>query len=111
MARTAKGVTLRDEGSSVGDFNILNFIGSGVSVANAGNGVASITISSGGGSLAVLAATGTVDDSNLTFTFASTPTVVVVNGAVYADGYGVTIIGLSAVINNPVGTGGFIYGL
>ena len=59
----------------------------------------------------VLIATGTVDDANTTFTFASEPTVVVVNGATYRTGKGCTITGTTVTIGYPVGTGGDIFGL
>lgn len=89
----------------------LNITGSGVSY-NYANGRNDVTITgSGGGSLSVLAATGTVDDSNTTFTFASTPTLVMVNGAAYRDGHGVTIVTTTATLDNPPGVGGDVYGL
>jgi hypothetical protein len=61
--------------------------------------------------LTVLAATGDIDDSNTTFTFVSEPSLVVVNGAVYNDGSGVSITTTTAELDNPVGTGGSIFGL
>lgn len=82
--------------------------GSGVTITNS-NGVK--TISATGGSLSVLAATGTVDDSNTTFTFPSAPTLIIVNGATYRNGFGCTISGTTGTLNSPVGTGGDIYGL
>lgn len=81
---------------------------------NSSNGRNDITISSTGdasGGLSVLPATGTVDDSNVTFTFASTPTLVVVNGTAYRNGFGVTIVTTTATLDNPPGTGGDVYGL
>lgn len=70
-----------------------------------------VTLTASGGSLSVLAATGTINDSNKTFTFASTPTLVVVNGAMYKDGGGVSIVTTTATLDNVVGTGGSIFGL
>lgn len=64
-----------------------------------------------GGGLSLLTATGTIDDSNKVFTFASTPTIVVVNGANYRDGHGVSIVTTTATLDNVVGTGGDIFGL
>lgn len=63
------------------------------------------------GGFSVKAATGTIDDSNVTFTFASQPTLVVVNGAVYQHGSGVTIATTTATLDNPVGTGGSIFAI
>ena len=65
----------------------------------------------GGGGVSILAATGTVDNSNTVFTFTSAPTIVVVNGTAYRNGYGVTISGTTATLDNPAGTGGDVYGL
>lgn len=59
----------------------------------------------------VLTATGTIDDSNTSFTFSEEPTAVVINGAMYRDGNGVTISGTSVTTDFPVGQGGDIYGI
>jgi len=55
--------------------------------------------------------TGMIDNSNTVFTFAKTPTIVVVNGASYINGFGVTITGTTATLDNAVGTGGSLYAL
>ena len=90
----------------------INFKGTGVSsVVRNPNGTVDVTITGAGGALSVLVATGTIDDSNVIFTFVSAPTIVVVNGASYIDGHGVSIVGTTATLNSPVGTGGHIYGL
>ena len=68
------------------------------------------TIHRGGGAN-VLTATGTINDSNTTFTFTSIPKIVVVNGASYINGAGVTITGTTAVLDNAPGTGGSVYGI
>ncbi len=77
------------------------------------NGRNDITISStvGAGAFTVLTATGAVDDSNTSFTFASAPSLVIVNGASYRDGRGCAISGTSVTLDNPVGSGGDIYAL
>lgn len=59
----------------------------------------------------ILAATGTVDDSNTDFTFASEPTVIVVNGLIYRKDAGWSWSDPTATLASPVGTGGDIYGL
>lgn len=63
------------------------------------------------GALTKLAATGTVDDSNTEFTFTQKPLIVIVNGASYSENNGWSWSGLTATLDNPVGTGGDIYGL
>ena len=84
----------------------------GTNITITTNSDGSKTISGGASSgLNVLAATGAVDNSNVTFTFASAPTLVVVNGVTFRNGHGVTITGTTAVLDSYVGTGGDIYGL
>lgn len=96
-------------GTIVGFTGIINFK-SGFTVAQNGQQIDVTTTGSGGG-LGFLAATGTVDNSNTTFTFASPPTLVVVNGATYRNGHGVSISGTTATLDNPPGNGGDVYGL
>lgn len=113
----ARGFQLLVGGAKKGQVNYVNFVaGNGVTIThNTAHGRNDITFNATGGgeggSLAVLTATGTVDDSNTTFTFVSTPVVVVVNGASYRDGHGATITGTSVELDYPVGTGGDIYAL
>lgn len=71
-----------------------------------------------GASLSILVATaGTVDDSNTSFTFASVPSIVVINGLSYRNGSTSggspvwTIVGLVVTLAFPVGVGGDIYAL
>lgn len=63
--------------------------------------------------LSVLTATGTVDNSNVDFTFTSKPTLIVVNGAIYRENVGWTWTAgtLTATLSSPVGTDGDIYAL
>lgn len=84
--------------------------GAGVTIVANSNGTKTVSAPSAGG-LNYLAATGVIDNSNTTFTFASTPTLVVVNGNTYRNGHGVTITGTTAVLDNPAGNGGDVYGL
>lgn len=107
----AKGFTLYVNGvKKLLTAQTLNITGTGVSY-NFANGRNDVTITGGSGSFGILAATGTIDDANTAFTFASEPVVVVVNGATYRNGAGATISGTSVTLDNPVGTGGDIYGL
>lgn len=108
------GIQLYVDGGKKGLAQYLNLIaGSGVTLSyNRSNGRNDVTInSSGAGGFTVLPATGTVDDSNTTFTFASAPTLVVVNGTAYRHGKGVTISGTTATLDYPAGVGGDVYGL
>lgn len=90
----------------------LNF--TGATVTQSGRTV-TVAVSSSG--LTVLPATGTIDDSNVTFTFPSVPTLVVINGASYSSTSTVggtlvwTNVGTTVTLAFPVGTGGSIYGL
>lgn len=61
-----------------------------------------------GTGLSVETPTGTVDDSNTSFTVANTPKYIVVNGAQYFSGAGYTYLAGTITLDNPVGTGGFI---
>lgn len=83
--------------------------GSGVSITK--NAEGKKVISASGSGLSILEATGTIDDSNTTFTFTSEPQMVVVNGAMYRNGSGCSISGTTVTLDNPVGTGGSIFGL
>lgn len=75
-------------------------------------GEAKERIHRGGGTSEPMSPTsGAIDDSNLTFTFLSEPRLVGVNGLLYRHGKGVTISGTTVTLDNPVGTGGDIYGL
>jgi hypothetical protein len=92
----------------------LNIVpGTGVTVSyNYANGRNDVTINAtGSGSFSILAATGTVNDSNKVFTFVSAPVLVVVNGTAYRDGHGVTIVGTTATLDNVAGTSGDVYGI
>lgn len=65
-------------------------------------------------SLAIIAVTGTIDDSNTTFASATQPTILVINGGVYQKtGGSITWTWVATVItlSSPVGSGGAIFGL
>lgn len=67
--------------------------------------------STGGTGLVYLPASGLVNNVNTVFTFTKTPTFVIVNGASYVNGSGVTIAGTTATLDNPPGNGGSVTGL
>lgn len=111
----AKGIGLYIGGTkkllSAQTMNIVAGTGITISYAYA-NGRNDVTITATGtASLTPIAVTGTIDDSNTAFTAASAPNLVIVNGASYRDGKGVSIVGTAITLNNPVGTGGDIYAL
>lgn len=84
--------------------------GSGVSISQSG-GVKTISASV---SLTVITVTGTVNDSNKTFTAASQPTLLNINGAFYQQtggSYTWTYVAGTITLNQPVGTGGQIFGI
>lgn len=64
----------------------------------------------GGTTLKVETPSGTVDDSNTTFTVANTPVFIVINGGTYVAGTGLfsTYSAPTITLSSPVGTGGFI---
>lgn len=111
----AKGIGLYVSGSkkllTAQQINLIGGAGITLSYASA-NGRNDITITAtGSASLTPIAMTGTIDDSNTSFTAASTPNIVIINGASYRHGKGVTISGAAVTTDSPVGTGGDIYGL
>jgi hypothetical protein len=107
----SRGIYLYVNGVKKGLMNTLNLVpGANVSMNyTRANGRNDLTISATGASLSILSATGTVDDSNTTFTFISTPVLVVVNGATYRHGHGCSINETTVTLDNPVGTSGDIY--
>lgn len=66
--------------------------------------------SSTSGSYSTLTATGTIDDSNTTFTFVSEPKEIVINGLSYIKNSGWAWSTPTATLDFPVGSGGKIYG-
>lgn len=84
--------------------------GSGVTITSVNGQKVISSVGSGGlGYLPVVS--GAINNSNTVFTFAQTPTIVVVNGASYINGSGVTISGTTATLDNAAGTGGSVYAL
>lgn len=59
----------------------------------------------------IITAAETPDDSTVIYTFVTKPQMVNVNGAFYAEGHGWAWTNSKVVLDNPVGTGGHIFGL
>ncbi|MBR1146671.1 hypothetical protein [Bradyrhizobium sp. AUGA SZCCT0431] len=110
---TPVGVRLYIGGTKKGLAQYINLIaGSGVAIThNLASGRNDITISAAGGALAVLTATGDIDGVNATYTFASEPSIVVVNGASYRHTAGVTITGTSATLDFAPQVGSDVYAI
>jgi len=90
--------------------------GSGIAININENGQKEVS-TTGSGSFNILTVdTGDIDDTNTVFTFASAPSLVIVNGATYRNGstaMGGTIVisGTTVTLPSPVGTGGDLYAL
>jgi hypothetical protein len=114
-----RGIDIYVDGTLKGHSQYINFIaGTNISITHNAVGERNdITISSSGGvggSFTVLTATGTVDDSNATFTFTDEPQLVVINGAAYAPTGGAITWSYNAgtvTLSSAVGTGGNIYAM
>lgn len=110
-----RGIQLYTSGTKRGLASYLNIVaGTGISLAYASSyGRNDITISASGAGLSKLTATGAINDSNLAFTFASQPTLVVVNGAAYQEnkGWAWDAGTLTATLDVAPGPQGDIYGL
>ena len=67
-----------------------------------------------GGGITIVPITGTINDTNVTFTSTSEPTLLNINGAFYQTTGGVitwTYVAGTITLSSPVGTGGSIYGI
>lgn len=90
----------------------LNF--TGATVTQSGR---TVTVAVSGGGFTILTTSDTIDDSNVTFTFTGTPSVVVINGQSWNAGStsgGVVVwtnVGAIVTLANPVGDGGSIYAI
>lgn len=111
----AKGFTLYVDGTrKLLTAQTLNLIaGTGMTLSYSyANGRNDITFTAtGSASINPIVVTGAIDNSNTSFTAASAPNLVIVNGASYRDGHGCSITGTAITLDNPVGNGGDIYAL
>ncbi len=86
--------------------------GTNVTITRLPSGQAQINATGAG--LTPITVTGTVDDSNKSFTAATQPTLLNINGAFYlktGGAYTWTYVGTTITLNQPVGTGGSIFGI
>lgn len=117
-----KKVKLPDNSENVTKTELVNFLkrggyrGGGLSTVSTdstltGDGTLANPLSVvASGGITILTATGTIDDTNTTFTFVSKPVEIVINGSSYIENGGWTWSGLTATLDFPVGDGGKIYG-
>ena len=90
--------------------------GSNISIAINENGQKEISAIVSGSFSTLTVVTGDIADVNTVFTFASTPTLVVVNGSTYRNGSTamggtISISGVTVTLPNPVGSGGDVYAI
>lgn len=86
--------------------------GTGVTITNTRNG--NKEISAPGAGISVIAVAGSINDSNVSFTAASQPTLLNVNGQFYQKTGGNITWSYAAgtiTLSSPVGTGGSIFGI
>jgi hypothetical protein len=86
--------------------------GSNVTITETVNGRKRISVAPA--ALSVIALTGAIDDSNMTFTAASQPTLLCINGSFYQKTGGAftwDYLAGTITISSPVGTGGSIFGI
>ncbi len=72
------------------------------------------TVAASSGAISFLSATGTINDVNVTFTFASLPIALIINGALYQQSGGAitwSYLAGTVTLSSPVGTGGSIVGI
>lgn len=72
------------------------------------------TSTSTGGGFEIITVSGTIDNSNVTFSAATEPTALSINGPIYQQtggAYTWTYVGTTITLNQPVGEGGTIFGI
>lgn len=108
----ANQLVIQNNGVRLSEYVLnLNF-GPGLT-ASYSNGTILVTANTSG---SILAATGTIDDSNMDFTFTQLPSVLIINGGTYKQTDGsITWTWdagtLTATLSTPVGSNGSIFGL
>lgn len=92
VASSGGGHTIEDEGTPVTDRDTINFVGSGVSVADSG-GKTVVTIGGTGGALAMETPSEAVDGATAIFTFTNNPVAISVDGLLRRVNKGYAISG------------------
>lgn len=85
-------------GNSFAGIKKIRFVGATVSKSN---DKITITVTGGGGALAVETPTGTVNGTNASFTVSATPAYIVSDGITYFDGAGYSIVGTDVTMDIP----------
>lgn len=106
-------ITVNGASYKVGQGTYLSYSGGTITLSSAvgtGGFIQSWYNASGTQELTAESPTGTVDDSNVTFTVSNEPLYIVVNGAQYRVGQGtyVSYVAGTITLSSPVGSGGFI---
>lgn len=86
--------------------------GTNITIVTNASGQKVISATSGG--LSIVAITGTINDSNVSFTALSQPTLLIINGGTYQQAGGAitwTYVAGIITLSSPVGSGGSIFGL
>ena len=115
--RGSRGVDLSIDGTVIGAVQYLNLIaGIGVTLTHVVTGGRNDVVINASASTSVLTATGTIDDSNVAFTFISEPAILIINGASYRQtGGAITWTWdsgtLTATLSSPIGSSGSLFGL
>ena len=109
----SRGHFLFIDGAKKGLVNTVNLIaGTGVTLSyNRSYGRNDITISAATGAFSIITVTGDIDGVNTTYSAASAPTLVVINGTAYRDGRGVSISGTTITTDFAPQAGSDIYAL
>lgn len=109
--------SILSNGSLIGTSNALNLkAGANMTITVTVNPQGAITaqFDASGSALAIIAVTGTIDDSNTSFTSATLPTLLNINGAFYKQTGGAITwsrSGTTITLSSAVGVGGSIFGI
>ncbi len=89
-------------------------LAAGSNITLTSNADGTTTVAAGSGALTFLTATGTINDVNVTFTFASLPLALIINSGIYQQAGGAitwSYLAGTVTLSSPVGNGGSIIGI
>ncbi len=112
LSSTSTEITINATGGGGG--GTVDSVVAGVGISVDSTDPANPIVTNIGSGVSILTITGTINDSNVTFTATEDPTVLVINGALYQKTGGAYTWSYSLgtiTLSLPVGTGGQIYGL